>query len=339
MTKMQGLIYNDNGHDIALATADGSLCLGTFTPLNTDGAEAFKRLVDAANLSAGADLPAFVAELEATKPSAGHFTDTCPLDKRFTAVYVEHSLIAMAETLDKADRLVLKLNAVPALIALIRQLQGERDQSVMSPVYQQIKAERYRQDDQWGESNHADGTGDQYIDDANIARIILDSACVQGLETWQLILRKWFFKAISSPDAKTLRKRLVQVAAVSVAWIECIDRKEKAMSEDKMDDLEGYKYCWKCYEKAHGFIPDQWNPWIHRKCKSCGISTECFRSPTDWEKKNVLEPQSEREHLRKRLSEADDEILSLTKERDALAKRVEDLELSQPHFGQPWSEA
>ena len=71
------------------------------------------------------ELPAFVAELETTNPSAGHFTDTCPLDKRFTAVYVEHSLIAMAETLQKADQLVMKLNAVPALLALVWQLQGE----------------------------------------------------------------------------------------------------------------------------------------------------------------------------------------------------------------------
>lgn len=61
------------------------------------------------------------------------------------------------------------------------------------------------------------------------------------------------------------------------------------MSDSEADRREGYKYCWKCYEKAHGFIPDQWNPWVRGKCESCGLSTECFRSPTEWEKKNVYE--------------------------------------------------
>lgn len=61
------------------------------------------------------------------------------------------------------------------------------------------------------------------------------------------------------------------------------------MIPNDTDRPEDYKYCWKCYEKAHGFIPDQWNPWVRGKCESCGLSTECFRSPTEWEKKNVYE--------------------------------------------------
>lgn len=66
-------------------------------------------------------LPAWLGELEATRPSNGHFTDTCPLDRRFTAIYIGHSLIAMAETSKKAANLVTQLNALPALIAHIRQ--------------------------------------------------------------------------------------------------------------------------------------------------------------------------------------------------------------------------
>lgn len=93
------LIYNDNGHDIAIATADGSLCLGTFTPLSTDGAEAFKRLVDAANLSAGAELPAFVAELEALQaktknsrsPIGSSFISTTPEGYDFAQYLIDHA--------------------------------------------------------------------------------------------------------------------------------------------------------------------------------------------------------------------------------------------------------
>lgn len=164
------------------------------------------------------ELPAFVAELES------RILSLIP-----TYSYAEHVIepLEIAGTIKpiSAEAMVFFYGKQIELLALVRQLQGERDQDSLLPVYQQIKAERDRQDEQWGESNHASGTGIQYIDDANIARIMLDCANIQGEETWQIILRKWFFKAVSSPDSTTLRKRLVQVAAVAVAWIECIDRK------------------------------------------------------------------------------------------------------------------
>lgn len=74
-------------------------------------------------------------------------------------------------------------------------------------VLRDVADERARQDEKWGEQNH-------------------DDCC------WATILGEEFGEAcqaslhirFGSATVELLRDELVQVAAVAVAWIECIDR-------------------------------------------------------------------------------------------------------------------
>lgn len=46
-----------------------------------------------------------------------------------------------------------------------------------------------------------------------------------GSPNWEDVLVEEVAEAIDAPDDAALREELVQVAAVAVAWIECIDRR------------------------------------------------------------------------------------------------------------------
>lgn len=96
-------------------------------------------------------------------------------------------------------------------------------------VLNEIKAERERQDAKWGEQNHPNGTGGptkaQRIELANLAKLACDTAAKQGKLTWNHILTEEMMEAIAEDDAALLRAELVQVAAVTVSWIQAIDRK------------------------------------------------------------------------------------------------------------------
>lgn len=95
----------------------------------------------------------------------------------------------------------------------------------------EILAERRRQDDKWGEQNHPNGTGGtQQIQDAAFAREYTDHLFGQGNGTWQAILNEEVTEAYAESDPAKLREELIQVAAVAVAWVEAIDRRENATS-------------------------------------------------------------------------------------------------------------
>jgi hypothetical protein len=73
-------------------------------------------------------------------------------------------------------------------------------------IVNDVLAERVRQLERWGVQDHDDGT-------------------------WSLILGEEYGEACqaalqhSSSDPTDLRAELVQVAAVAVAWIDCLDRR------------------------------------------------------------------------------------------------------------------
>ena len=93
-------------------------------------------------------------------------------------------------------------------------------------ILPEIAAERARQDAKWGEQNHPDGTwmlGD--LGRANRARRECYNAAKRGTLTYRHILDEEVQEAFAEYDPATLRAKLVQVAAVAVAWIECIDRR------------------------------------------------------------------------------------------------------------------
>lgn len=95
----------------------------------------------------------------------------------------------------------------------------------VNAVLAEVRQERSAQDAKWGEQNHPNGTGEEYLELADRARAIAGMAAAEGILTWEKILLEEAFEACAEKDAKTLRKELVQVAAVAVAWIEAIDRK------------------------------------------------------------------------------------------------------------------
>lgn len=90
--------------------------------------------------------------------------------------------------------------------------------------------ERQRQDAKWGEQNHPDGTGDDgwagVGEIANCARNACDHAFATGGGTWRHIAMEEVAEAFAESDPAKLRVELVQAAAVLVAWVEAIDRRE-----------------------------------------------------------------------------------------------------------------
>jgi len=89
-----------------------------------------------------------------------------------------------------------------------------------------VMEERRRQDARWGEQNHPDGTGG--IGRREVARRhreACDEATCFGRVTWRDILQEEVSEAFAEDDPAKLRKELIQVAAVAVAWVEAIDRR------------------------------------------------------------------------------------------------------------------
>jgi hypothetical protein len=90
----------------------------------------------------------------------------------------------------------------------------------------ELAHERERQDDLWGEQNHDDGTGSAHdVTLADAARLACQRAAEAGHLTWRSILFEEVAEAFAETDPAKLRAELVQVAAVSAAWIEAIDRR------------------------------------------------------------------------------------------------------------------
>lgn len=106
-----------------------------------------------------------------------------------------------------------------------------------------IHTERRAQHAKWGRQHLPNGTEDSTLNRSsrdNI-RAFVDSLPQFGwprepafcrlpdgvrVLTWADVLSEEFFEAMAEEDPAKLRAELVQVAAVAVAWIEAIDRKE-----------------------------------------------------------------------------------------------------------------
>ncbi len=96
-------------------------------------------------------------------------------------------------------------------------------------VLEEVYAERERQQAKWGEQNHPDGTGSlHHKHAATEARRACNQAADEGYITYAHILDEEVQEAFAESDSDKLREELVQVAAVAVAWVEAIDRRESA---------------------------------------------------------------------------------------------------------------
>lgn len=88
-----------------------------------------------------------------------------------------------------------------------------------------IKNERDAQDKKWGQQNHEMGTGSHFKTHSEVYKKTCDDAFRGKKGTWTDILLEEVYEALAEKDPMALRMELVQVAAVTVAMIECIDRR------------------------------------------------------------------------------------------------------------------
>ena len=143
--------------------------------------------------------------------------------------------IAAAEICERAlDRVSAKLTTAQRERDLARAELASARQELdalrlqRAPVLDEIQAERDRQDAKWGEQNHPDGTGPahgHYLADASIARDRCDREHRAGRGTWEHILTEEYHEAMACEGVGSLRDELIQVAAVAVAWVEAMDRR------------------------------------------------------------------------------------------------------------------
>lgn len=87
-----------------------------------------------------------------------------------------------------------------------------------------VAAERRRQDEKWGQQDHPNGTG-AFKPEADAARERCERLFATGYPMWWPILLEEVYEALAEEDPAALREELIQVAAVAVGWIECIDRR------------------------------------------------------------------------------------------------------------------
>ncbi|HEY0936018.1 MAG TPA: hypothetical protein VGD91_20035 [Trebonia sp.] len=99
-----------------------------------------------------------------------------------------------------------------------------------------VAAERCRQERRWGPQNHPDGTGPtpQRTLLRDQTRTHVNTAIDTGTRTWLKVLTEEVNEAACEDDPGLLRAELVQVAAVTVAWIEAIDRRSTSPSDRRM---------------------------------------------------------------------------------------------------------
>ncbi len=88
-------------------------------------------------------------------------------------------------------------------------------ESIKSAILGEILDERHNQDEKWGEQNH---------DDPMWACILMEEVG----ETTQAIFdltQCIYSEGTYDTCSDKIREELIQVAAVAVAWLECIDRR------------------------------------------------------------------------------------------------------------------
>jgi hypothetical protein len=94
--------------------------------------------------------------------------------------------------------------------------------SVLLEVYH----ERCRQDSKWGQQNWPMGTSESNTLRSGFAQLKCQHNATLGTVTWRDILDEEVQEAFAEDDPDLLRAELVQVAAVAVAMVECIDRRK-----------------------------------------------------------------------------------------------------------------
>ncbi len=93
---------------------------------------------------------------------------------------------------------------------------NETQKNLQAQVLADVATERARQEAKWGEQNH-----DDFIYSAILGEEVGEAA--------QAVLHDKF----GGKSAGTLEEELIQVAAVAVAWVECIRRNRQPLTRDE----------------------------------------------------------------------------------------------------------
>lgn len=129
----------------------------------------------------------------------------------------------------------------------------------MLRIMKEISLERDAQDEKWGEQSHPDGTGEDnlellvpYYETAFNGELAVVSATQlreemrartelafsQDSGTYEMILTEEWAEVLAESDPYKLRKELIQLAAVAVAWIQKLDRDIEKL---KLEEIKKYK--------------------------------------------------------------------------------------------------
>lgn len=141
-------------------------------------------------------------------------------------------------------------------------------------VLNEVLEERRRQDEKWGEQNHPSGSpGDVARRYADVSRATCEKAAAEGRVTWTHIFHEEASEALVETDESKLRAELVQVAAVAVAWIECIDRRRRQTAASTwgsaIDGGQPVHFC----TPDDPYHPHLRAPVVNGRCTGCG--TDC----------------------------------------------------------------
>jgi len=93
-------------------------------------------------------------------------------------------------------------------------------------VLNEVYRERQAQAKKWGLQDHPDGTDIAYKGLRNHYQMVCDIHHTTGKGTWLDILMEETYEAFTEENETSLRAELVQCAAVTIAWIEAIDRRK-----------------------------------------------------------------------------------------------------------------
>lgn len=120
------------------------------------------------------------------------------------------------------------------------------EQAVDQEILYEVLMERQRQYEKWGQQDLPDGTGPDLIlrelpafhncvradHLEKWARDRCHSAHEGGRDTYERILTEEWAETIAQRGGAKLREELIQVAAVAVAWIGAIDRRQESYDDE-----------------------------------------------------------------------------------------------------------
>lgn len=107
-------------------------------------------------------------------------------------------------------------------------------------IIREILAESQRTMEKHGEHTHLpNGTGQQYVEKAIIARARCNIRMQNGTATWSDILCEEFWESLSESDPAKLKAELIQVASVAMRWIETLNERPK--DENRLKNNGGDK--------------------------------------------------------------------------------------------------